>query len=148
MDTHGNFGQMYVAGNATVQALTTTSVKCDDWDGHLSTPAGGATADSGTGDKITVNEPGYYRATLTACLLGINGSTDTVDIRKNGTASAGVIDGTAVDQVFLTNSLTHVVSTHAIVHCNKGDDLSVWLTGSGSHNITVTDAVFTVERIG
>jgi hypothetical protein len=150
-DTHAAWGQLDFNGNDTTQDMAASSAwsQVANFDNASNDPKGYVSAAAGSDDEITVNESGWYRVAYSIDIDGDNGETCTVDLRKNGTASAGSIAGTERSAEAATGDLITNVSAEKIVYLESGDVISLWAKGgSGGETIVFPDGTLIVHGIG
>ncbi len=148
------YGQLYVAGGSTAQALTDTAVKLTGFAtaGPTSAVAGPAGGDQGVvpvlaSDHITVKGGGVYRVDFHAGGSASAAADLTAQLRKGSTALA---QGKCVTN-FATGNVKNSIGFSCIVEIpvSEGDvDLSVYAAVSSNGNFTPVDMSLTVQRIG
>lgn len=135
-DAHG-YGTLYVAGGVTAQGLLAATPE----DLTLLVTEGNAhnTVLDGTLGTITVEESGMWYFSFNAAYVhSVSPTTITFTLATDTVAGPYTVSSDAADTVFLNGTLNLVAGTV----------LSILVEAADAGDLTVSDAQFTIHRIG
>lgn len=178
------FAGLVLAGNSTLQAISTTPAvltltAASATARHTNQGGDPAVKPDAANSRIVVNAPGIYRVDFSATGTASGSQSADFQVRKGGTAQAGartkvyvgtnpvcasfsaVVEVTAAD-IPTSGGVATFSDPVATAGAGKpnggfagagaapktGVAIDIGVTGGGSVNLTVTDAQFTVTRLG